>query len=137
MNRVSGWHRRQTQVILLAIGRLVNVSANASNVHVVRNLWQDDAPRYAVAQWAVVAASPPRPYRSGRPGGASERGTERAKVQGALIHRGSHPHGFGLMATGIAGSSESPLPRLCPTIVSESASRHAAKPAQRCGDLRD
>ena len=81
--------------------------------------------------------SPPRPYRSGRPGGASERGTERAKVQGALIHRGSHPHGFGLMATGIAGSSESPLPRLCPTIVSESASRHAAKPAQRCGDLRD
>ena len=57
MNRVSGWHRRQTQVILLAIGRLVNVSANASNVHVVRNLWQDDAPRYAVAQWAVVAAS--------------------------------------------------------------------------------
>ena len=33
------------------------MSANASTVHVVRDLWQDDALRYAVAQQAVVAAS--------------------------------------------------------------------------------
>ena len=57
MNRVSGWYRRQAQVIILVIGAVVTVSANASTVHVVRDLWQDDALRYAVAQQAVAAAS--------------------------------------------------------------------------------
>ena len=57
MNRVSGWYRRQTQVIILVIGVVVTVSANASTVHVVRDLWQDDALRYALAQEAVAAAS--------------------------------------------------------------------------------
>ena len=57
MNRVSGWYRRRTQMIILAIGAVVTVSANASTVHVVRDLWQDDALRYAVAQEAIAAAS--------------------------------------------------------------------------------
>ena len=54
MNRVSGWYRRQTQAIILVIGAVVAVSANASTFHVVRDLWQDDALRYAVAQQAVT-----------------------------------------------------------------------------------
>ena len=33
------------------------MSANASTVHVVRDLWEDDALRYALAQQAVVAAA--------------------------------------------------------------------------------
>ena len=57
MNRVSGWYRRRTQIIILAIGAVVTVSANASTVHVVRDLWQDDALRYSVAQEALAAAS--------------------------------------------------------------------------------
>lgn len=57
MDRVSGWYRRRAQMIILAIGAVVTVSANASTVHVVRDLWQDDALRYAVAQQAVAAAS--------------------------------------------------------------------------------
>ena len=57
MNRVSGWYRRRTQMIILAIGAVVTVSANASTVHVVRDLWQDDGLRYAVAQEAIAAAS--------------------------------------------------------------------------------
>ena len=57
MNRVSGWYRRQTQLIIFAIGAVVTVSSNASTVHVVQDLWRDDALRYAIAQEAVAAAS--------------------------------------------------------------------------------
>ena len=57
MNRVSGWYRRQTQLIIFAIGAVVAVSANASTVHVVQDLWRDDALRYAIAQEAVAVAS--------------------------------------------------------------------------------
>lgn len=56
MNRVSGWYRRQAQLIIFAIGAIVAVSANASTVHVVQDLWRDDALRYAIAQEAVAAA---------------------------------------------------------------------------------
>ncbi len=52
MNRVSGWYRRQTPLIIFAIGAVVAVSPNASTVHVVQDLWRDDALRYAIAQEA-------------------------------------------------------------------------------------
>ena len=57
MNRVSGWYRRRTQLIILAIGAAVTVFANASTVHVVQDLWRDDALRAAVARQAVDAAN--------------------------------------------------------------------------------
>ena len=57
MNRVSGWYQRQAQLIIFVIGAVVAVSANVSTVHVVRDLWEDDALRYALAQQAVAAAS--------------------------------------------------------------------------------
>ena len=57
MNRVSGWYRRQTQWIIFAIGAGVTLFANASTVHVARDLWQDDVLRYTVAQEAVSMAS--------------------------------------------------------------------------------
>ena len=57
MNRVSGWYRRKAQLIIFVIGAVVAVSANASTVHVVRDLWEDDALRYALAQQAVAAVS--------------------------------------------------------------------------------
>ena len=57
MNRVSGWYRRQTQWIIFAIGASVTLFANASTVHVARDLWQDDVLRYTVAQEAVSMAS--------------------------------------------------------------------------------
>ena len=71
MNRVSGWYRRRTQMIILAIGAVVTVTANASTVHVVRDLWQDDALRYAVAQEAIrggVHDGEPGLAAGGRPG---------------------------------------------------------------------
>ena len=57
MNRVSGWYRRQTQLIIFIIGAFVTLFANASTVHVARDLWQDDALRYSVAQEAISLAS--------------------------------------------------------------------------------
>ena len=57
MNRVSGWYRRQTQLIIFAIGAIVAVTANASTAHVVQDLWRDDALRYAIAQEAAAVAS--------------------------------------------------------------------------------
>ena len=57
MNRVSGWYRRQTQLIILIIGALVTLFANASTVHVARDLWHDDALRYSIAQEAVSIGS--------------------------------------------------------------------------------
>ena len=57
MNRVSGWYRRRTQLIIFAIGAVVAVSANASTVHVAQDLWRDDAMRYAIAQEAVAMGS--------------------------------------------------------------------------------
>ena len=57
MNRVSGWYRRRAQLIVFAIGLVVAVSANASTIHVVRDLWEDDARRYTLAQQAVAVAA--------------------------------------------------------------------------------
>lgn len=57
MHRVSGWYRRETQRIILIIGACVTLFANASTVHVVRDLWQDDVLRYTVAQEAIAMAS--------------------------------------------------------------------------------
>ena len=56
MNRVSGWYRRKAQGYIFVIGAIVAISANASTVHVVRDLWEDDALRYALAQQAVAVA---------------------------------------------------------------------------------
>ena len=56
MNRVSGWYRRKAQGYIFVIGAVVAISANASTVHVVRDLWEDDALRYSLAQHAVAVA---------------------------------------------------------------------------------
>lgn len=57
MNRVSGWYRRQTQLIIFIIGAFVTLFANASTVHMASDLWKDDAMRYSVAQEAISLAS--------------------------------------------------------------------------------
>ncbi len=57
MNRVSGWYRRKAHLTVFLIGAVVAVSANASTIHVVRDLWTDDALRYALAQQAMAVAA--------------------------------------------------------------------------------
>jgi len=52
MDRVSGWYKRSTQKIILAIGMLIAVSMNIDSIAVIGELYKTDATRAA----AVAAA---------------------------------------------------------------------------------
>ena len=56
MNRVSGWYKRRAHVLIFVIGAVVTVAANASTLHVARDLWTDAALRESVALLAEQAA---------------------------------------------------------------------------------
>ncbi len=52
MQRVSGWYRRQTQYLLLALGILLAVTLNVNTVTLAQRLWTDAPFRAAVAEQA-------------------------------------------------------------------------------------
>lgn len=52
MDRVSGWYKRRTQVVLWAIAFVVALAFNADSLQVGRALWNDDAVRAAVVAQA-------------------------------------------------------------------------------------
>ena len=52
MQRVSGWYRRQTQYILLALGIALAVVLNVNTVTLAQRLWTDAPFRAAVAEQA-------------------------------------------------------------------------------------
>ena len=56
MDRVSGWYKRRTQFIILAIGFFVAIAINADTVVIVRKLSTDKALRDSVAGAAVEYA---------------------------------------------------------------------------------
>jgi hypothetical protein len=49
MERVSGWYKRQTQLVLIAIAVAATVGLNADSYHVAATLWQEPAMRSAIA----------------------------------------------------------------------------------------
>ena len=60
MDRVSGWYKRRSQVVLLVIGIAVAGLANADTVEVTTRLWKEDAVRASIvaeASQAVEAGS--------------------------------------------------------------------------------
>lgn len=60
MDRVSGWYKRRSQVVLLVIGIGVAGLANADTVEVTTRLWKEDAVRAGIvaeASQAVEAGS--------------------------------------------------------------------------------
>ena len=58
MDRVSGWYKRRTQVVLFLIGLAVAIGLNLDSVTVAARLSQDDALRAAaVAEASAVAAT--------------------------------------------------------------------------------
>lgn len=65
MERVSGWYKRQTQVVLLLLAMAVTVWANADTLAMANTLWRDPAVRAAlVAQaqkFAEEAKATPAP----------------------------------------------------------------------------
>ena len=55
MDRVSGWYKRRTQIVLCVIAAVVTLVANADALQVGRGLWSDDAVRAAVVAQAQKA----------------------------------------------------------------------------------
>jgi hypothetical protein len=57
MERVSGWYKRQSQLIITGIAVLVVVGLNVSTVRIVDRLWNDDTVRNGVAIAAAAAVA--------------------------------------------------------------------------------
>jgi hypothetical protein len=56
MDRVSGWYKKQTQWILLALGLLLAVGLNVDSLRIASALYRDDALRAAAVKQAEVVA---------------------------------------------------------------------------------
>ena len=56
MERVSGWYKRRTQMIIFAVGLALTVAVNADTLTVVESLVQDDSLRKAIVAEAETAA---------------------------------------------------------------------------------
>jgi hypothetical protein len=58
MARVSGWYKRKTQIILIAIGVALVPAINANAIKMGERMWKDDTVRAAVVAQAQAVASP-------------------------------------------------------------------------------
>ncbi len=77
MERVSGWYRRLTQIILLILGVVLAVGLNVNTITVAQRLWSDAPLRTAVVEQA---------QRTGQPAASDERAVKDAlqSVQSGL-----------------------------------------------------
>jgi hypothetical protein len=58
MERVSGWYKRKTQLILAVLAAILVLVMNADTLTAARTLWRDDAMRAAVVKKAEALAVP-------------------------------------------------------------------------------
>lgn len=56
MSRISGWYARRVKVIIFVIAAAVTIATNASSIHLVEELWSNDALRTQLAVQAEAAA---------------------------------------------------------------------------------
>ena len=56
MTRMSGWYARRVKVIIFVIAAAVAIATNASSIHLVEQLWSNDALRTQLAAQAEVVA---------------------------------------------------------------------------------
>ena len=64
MDRVSGWYKRRTAVLMLALGFLLAAGVNADSISIARSLAQNEALRNSLvnaAQQRVATGLPPAP----------------------------------------------------------------------------
>jgi hypothetical protein len=62
MERVSGWYKRRTQVLLLIWAAIVTIGTNADTLVIAKTLWRDPALRQALVERAEgYIATQPRP----------------------------------------------------------------------------
>lgn len=73
MDRVSGWYKRRTQVILLVIGFVVAMLINADTINIGRALVNDDSLRRSVVASAERTAAQPLPSPAPTPATPEER----------------------------------------------------------------
>jgi hypothetical protein len=59
MERVSGWYKRYTRLVLFVIGIVLVIAVNADTVNVATFLWRDPQLRAAVANEATSIAKSP------------------------------------------------------------------------------
>lgn len=59
MNRISGWYKRQSKLIIFVIAAVVTIATNASSIQMAEELWRNDALRTTIAAQAQVAARQP------------------------------------------------------------------------------
>jgi len=57
MARVSGWYKRKTQILIIAIGIVLVLLLNANAITMAQRMWKDDTVRSAVVAQAQAAAS--------------------------------------------------------------------------------
>ena len=84
MDRVSGWYKRQTQIILVALGLLVAVGLNVNTLSVTQRLWVDGPVRSAVVDQAKKLSLPPAPGPGESLGEATNVVEDRIKAVSAL-----------------------------------------------------
>jgi hypothetical protein len=73
MDRVGGWYKRWSQVILFAVGVVVAVVLNADSLHVATRLWSDSTLRdqISVVASGVLRPASPLSTTSGTPPGSA------------------------------------------------------------------
>lgn len=52
MERVSGWYKRWSQIVVLVLAAIIVVAGNVDSIHIANRLWADPALRAALAQLA-------------------------------------------------------------------------------------
>jgi hypothetical protein len=58
MDRVSGWYKRKTQIVICVLSLLVTIGLNVNTVNIADRLIHDDSVRAALVQRAVDSAKP-------------------------------------------------------------------------------
>jgi hypothetical protein len=72
MDRVSGWFKRRTHIILLCLGAVAAVAYNIDSLSIVMRLSNDKTVRQAVVASAGTAVAQPRPSAAGTGAGADQ-----------------------------------------------------------------
>jgi hypothetical protein len=109
MARVSGWYKRKTQIILIAIGVVLVPAINANTITMAQRIWKDDTIRSAiVAQTqADASAKPPAektPTADQKFANAADNVDKVAKLAIPMgWHGAAVPHGAEAIATAVAG----------------------------------
>ena len=84
MERVSGWFKRHTQVVTVAVALLITVGTNADTLYMAQRLWADPGMRSKLVQQASTEAKALNP-NSATPPTAAEISTEESQLVGSVL----------------------------------------------------